>query len=244
MTNTQERLAVLVYGDSISMPRSFDGIGCHQIYPEIIKEFNGAMIFNRSQGGLGIKDIYSQFQRDSAYFDGHRNKILIIQTGIVDCAPRPIPFWLKRCISKLPGMMRKPIVGFLHANRPQIQKFVRWRLTSPAIFEKIFAQWLNDGLQTFKRIYIINIFPATKEISLHSPGLAESIKEYNKIIKQQVIYKNHPSVILINAYEALNKNEEDVGKWVSSKDGHHLTLEGHRWIAEQIIHYETAHGRD
>lgn len=230
-----------IYGDSLSMPRSFDGVCCDQIYAELLRNdptvfgenFHG-VVFNRSQGGGRIKELYESFRRDLSYISDDKDKILIIQSGIVDCAPRPIPLGLRKVIGKLPVRIRSKIGEFLHQNRCWLQKIFRFRFTSKTQFRRVLKQWLATAGPMFKKIYVINIFPTTKEIDRHSPGLCESIEMFNKIIREQVERSGVKNAVLIDVFGSIAFSKEPVERFVSPKDGHHLTCDGHKLVKRLV----------
>ena len=97
-------VVLLVYGDSLSLPHAPDGISCFDTYPELLRGMlesaNTALrvaVLNRSRGGAPIGALFEQFVDDSTYIGPETGRILVIQCGIVDCAPRPISFDWRGC---------------------------------------------------------------------------------------------------------------------------------------------------
>lgn len=223
------------------MPRSFDGVCCDQIYAQLLCEdsiaFDGnfqGVVFNRSQGGARIKELYQNFSRDLSYIADEKDKILIIQSGIVDCAPRPIPLGLRKLIGKLPVRIRSKISEFLHQNRSWLQRIFRFRFTSAVQFRQVLKKWLAVAGPMFKKIYVVNIFPTTKETDQHSPGLCESIEMFNKILLEEVERSGVKHAVLVDVFKYIAISKEPVERFVSSRDGHHLTCDGHKLIKRLI----------
>lgn len=78
-----------VYGDSLSMPRDFEGINPWQTYPEILvanlKSKYPATpfyLYNRSIGGATIDFLHNSYLNDCSYFGLNNNQIIVIQCGM------------------------------------------------------------------------------------------------------------------------------------------------------------------
>ena len=240
-----------VYGDSLSLPRPEDGIPFIHTYPELIRcafeqlqPKSKVYIYNRSMGGATIKSLFNIFIQD---YDvgGECQNVLIIQSGIVDCAPRPIPALLRTVLSHLPIRVRSRIVKFLHEHRRIILRCgFSWRYTSPAVFKATLSSWLVRAAPNFRRIYVINIPPTMQVMEDHSPGLSASIELYNNIIEQVVKSVGVTHVHLVNVYHTIQKHPDDVALYINPKDGHHITLKSHYLYSEMVMQLETARMRE
>ena len=235
MPSARERILICVYGDSLSMPRYSEGLPFFQTYPELVRDVYGRAhpdaivhLYNRSRGGTAIVTLFEDYLTDTSYFGPGVGDLLIIQCGICDCAPRPIPDWLRRGIGRLPEPLRSPIVRFLHKNRSKIlgAGFV-WRLTEPTVFAATYHRWLSQAVQDFKRVCAINIAPTTAAMNEHSAGLAHSIEHYNHLIAEAVRSVNASNVSLIDAHRAITSAPCGIAKYINSADGHHITADGH-----------------
>lgn len=239
-------LILFIYGDSLGMPRFFNNIYFDKTYPELIQQWykmqkidQDVYLYNRSQGGVNIEFLHEQFVKDSNYFGDFGEKVLILQCGVVDCAPRPIPAWLRRKISKLPGIVRTPIVEFLHNNRSKILNTgVKWKATFPYRFKSIYRSWLRQAVNEFSRVYIFNILPTIDSIEKHSPGFGRSIKEYNNLIGDTVSFVQTDNLCLIDVYKLIMEDNYNIEKFINNKDGHHLTIEGHKLFRDLFIERE------
>jgi len=234
---SHNKFVIRVYGDSYSMPRSFIGVPFDQTYSELISEKIGSneknsasvYLYNRSQGGADINQLYQTFLMDSTYFGKRPEDILIIQSGIVDCAPHPIPFWLKKQIAKLPGILLRPVVKFLHKNRPVMLKMgLSWKRTSKRKFFSVYKKWMKHA-SDFRRVYIFNIMSIRDELDAHSPGFKKSIREYNRLIYDAVNSVQLPNICLIDVFNIVNERK------YLSEDGYHLSLEGHRLFSKLLL---------
>jgi acyl-CoA thioesterase I len=229
-----QRLLVCVYGDSLSLPRFDEGVPFFRTYPELLREEWERLrpplsvhIYNRSRSAAIIPDLFADYSTDMSYFGGGGD-ILIIQCGICDCAPRPIPDWLRRIIGHLPAPARLRIIRVLHENRARILEAGSvWRRTSPIVFASLYRRWLSRASREFRRVYAINIAPTTTAMEEHSPTLEQSIEQYNDLIADAVRFVGAANVHLIDVSDAIRETPGGIMSYVNPHDGHHITPEGH-----------------
>ena len=234
---------IRVYGDSLSLPRTADGIGYGDIYPELLRDSieerqseTRVVVFNRSRGGASISELHRQYVDDSAYFPLNDSGILIIQCGIVDCAPRPVPASVRVRIGRLPKLLRWAAVKLLHFLRPYLLRAgIAWAITPAEHFEQTLTQWLQEAQLGLERIYVINIAPTVSEIETHSPGLSRNIHEYNTVIRRAIKKMNSEVVTLLDAYKTIKAKGEDLTQYINAHDGHHITRSAHQLYADLLF---------
>lgn len=233
------QLLLRIYGDSLSLPRASVGIGYRDTYPELVlarcRSLNTPVaLYNRSDGGAAVTDLQARFVADSGYFGESADDVAIIQAGIVDCAPRPIPYWLRQQISKLPGHARAPIIRVLHHNRARFIRAGRtWRRTTPTVFGRTMRTWVHDAAQRCAHVYVINIMPTFDAIERHSPGFNKSVSLYNGLIADAVAGSG-AHVTLVDVHAHTLAAPDGLDRWVHPGDGHHLTVAGHQMYADQL----------
>lgn len=239
-------LLIRVYGDSLSLPRASGGIRHFETYPELLRDAIAAprpdirvAVHNRSKGGVLVTELYDQFVQDSAYFAPDGQSILVVQCGVVDCAPRPVPPATRARISRLPLPLRWLIARFLHYARPFLLRAgIKWQATEIGTFRSSLTRWLRAAQSQFARVYVINIAPTVESIEAHSPGLRHSIESYNEAISAAVAAANPAAVSLVDVYAAIGKEPGQVSLYVNQTDGHHITRRGHRLYADMIYAIE------
>lgn len=244
MSQAEPSLLLRVYGDSLSMPRISEGIGYFDTYPELVRRAialdNPALrvaVFNRSKGGVPIEELHALFTQDGAYLGKARADILIIQCGIVDCAPRPVPPRVKAGIGKLPTPLRWLAAKFLHYARPYLLRAgFKWRETGVEQFEAVLDYWLDKAADAVCRIYVLNIAPTTPAMEKHSPGLSAGIESFNGAIARAIAL--HPLATLVDVHGAMQRPGEGESPYISGTDGHHITRQGHRLYADMICALE------
>ena len=225
------------------MPRAQDGIEYYHTYPELIRQTLEAgaaewrtHLYNRSRHGGDIALLSALCGADTAYFGIPEEEMIVIQCGIVDCAPRPLPKHLRKQVARLPRALRERVISFLHDHRAAILRMLRRpiRRTAPGEFDSMLAAWIAGLRGTSRRVYVINIAPTTERVERHSPGLTESIQTYNMIISNAIRNEGETNVQLINAYEALLDGDFASPRLIRA-DGQHLTAEAHELYARMIL---------
>ena len=245
------RAVILVYGDSLSLPRSRADVHCLETYPELLRSMLESSqpglrvgVLNRSLGGATIDALYGHFVKDSAYLGPEAKHILVIQCGIVDCAPRPISPRVKTGISRLPTPLRWAAARLLHYARPLLLKSgVSWRNTEGTEFGRVLERWIARAAKSAERVYVINIAPPTPAMDRHSPGVARSVEEYNATIAKVVAASHTASVRLIDAHGAISTRPDGLTQCINQADGHHITSAGHRLYADLIGALESGEPR-
>src|SRR5262249_54938798 len=139
---------IRIYGDSLSMPRSFIGVPFRKTYAEQVAEAceqlwgTRVYLYNRARFDATIAMVEEDYRRDSINFGTPGGRLLVIQCGVCDCAPRPIPPRMRTAIGYLPPPIRSRIIAGIHRNRPHIQRLRLWRNTSPEAFTANYRELL------------------------------------------------------------------------------------------------------
>lgn len=230
-----KRCRIIVYGDSLALSREWDGVAREETYPELLcsalrsAREEGAVLENRSHAGEPIERKFERYAKE-----GLRGDVLILQCGIVDCAPRPISPSLRAAIGKIPGLLRWPIVRLLHVARPWLLRLgLVWRNTSIERFEAVLSTWLARALNEGMMVCVVNIAPTNSAAERQSPGLSASISAYNACIERAVSLQ--PGSRLVDVHAAILKQGADANPYVNQRDGHHITRAGHRLYADLIL---------
>lgn len=242
----QPRILIRVHGDSLTMPRESVGVPYPDTYAELVRAHVAAVhpdaqvhLYNRGRGGQSIKTLFTDYSMDQIYFGSPGGDILILQVGVVDCAPRPIPGWFKWLLGHSPGPVRKPFVSFLHHNRARLMNMgFRFRTTGPAKFTRVLGKWLARAAAEFSRVYVLNIAPTTPEMEAHSPGLSAAIVRYNGLIAETVASLGVDNVHLVDVHARIMEEDEGLERYINPEDGHHITAAGHRMYADAIAEFE------
>lgn len=228
---------ILVYGDSLALPRCDDKVALADTYSELLADrlassARKVRVGHRAEGGKTINDHWQRYLNDRNFFEIGENDILILHAGMVDCAPRPLPLKWRRRLERQPGFIRKPIVSFIKNNRPWLLKkgFVFYK-TDPAVFKQRIEEWLDHATTRFSRVVVIPMPPIGQAAEDLSPGWRENIVLYNRIMAEA---SARHRALYVPLYEKLAQDEKLFAECVSPLDGYHLLKPGHRLIFEHI----------
>jgi len=243
----KNNLHVRLYSDSLALPRP-GSVTFSQRYITTLKQwwmsqkkYEDVEIVDRSMGGQSILTLYDMFCSDISYF-GPSGDIIILHTGIVDCAPRPVPANVRKIISVLPNFLKNSAVRFLHNHRSRIQKTgLMWKHVNPDEFSAYYSSFLKKAGDNFTRIYCISIAPTNPATELHSPGYSASVQQYNEIIKVCIKDTRKKNIHYIDSYSQIMNDYLNIDTYILTDDGHHLTPRSHAIIAREIIQHEISY---
>lgn len=207
---------ILVLTDSLSLPRAKpETLELQETWPSVLESTHPGRFTRVAIGGATLTDLFKQA---SNYYKSINPDVLIVQSGIVDCVPRGY--------SKLElELIRKTSIGrhlfFKMIGTDRMRKLRKVNYTPLELFRKTAGQLYDHFINT--RIIWVGIAPATAEYEKQLPGITESIRKYNAVLK---------------GMEAEGKIEfVDTALMPQSglmSDHHHLNREGHTWVAERL----------
>lgn len=202
-------MRILIFTDSLSLPRSTPEI-CHHTdtWPERLRNL-GHEVCLSAIGGATIKTLFRQtfYFGNTGYFD-----LVIIQSGIVDCAPRFARQWEVKLLQATP-VLGKILLKALNTNF--IRSFRNITYTSPTSFKQFVDQF--DKSFTCP-VWYIPILPASSAYEQRLPGVSKNIARFNQLL---------PSERIIDIMK-LTSND-------LMSDFHHLNSNGHYVITNAII---------
>ncbi|MBM3163982.1 MAG: SGNH/GDSL hydrolase family protein [Bacteroidetes bacterium] len=202
-------MRILVFSDSLSLPRSQPETCLHeQTWPELLRK-QGHEVCLSAIGGATVQDLLKQtfYFQDRRYFD-----LVVVQCGIVDCAPRFAKRWELKILQAL-GKVGKCVIRLL--NRKSVRNLRKLTYTS----EKAFC----DGIQRLENAFdapvvFVEILPATSSYETQLPGVTKNIEAFNAILRSH----RHISM-------------KDIPETGIMSDHHHLSSEGHAYLVKNIL---------
>lgn len=226
---------VRLYGDSLGLPRHTDGIPFEATFAELFcawlraeSGLRSVSLYNRSQGGATAPQLARLATEDNSYFGPAAPQLLILQCGICDCAPRPVPLGLRRLIGRLPGYLQRPVIGLLHRYRPWLQRHgCVWRHTDAEPFRQAVTAWIRESAEFARAVFVVNIAPPTQAGEAHSPGLVAGVNEFNQLLRASVASVGSDRIVLVDVHANLLASAGTLERCVNQADGHHLTTSGH-----------------
>ncbi len=204
---------VLVFSDSLGLPRP---------KPELVKHdetwihlLSGNYDIQQfSIGGAEVSVLATQIE----YAKMFEPDVVIVQSGIVDCAPRALTRNENKFLNKykvtrffLKIILKPRIIRVL-------RKYRNVRYTKQGLFES----HVNEFLRAFgTKLFWIGIVPGNEKYEETVVGITRNINDYNSIIKKN---------LKLN-YIGL----EDVEKKHVMSDHVHLSKEGHSYLYAKIV---------
>jgi lysophospholipase L1-like esterase len=238
LNNQKTNFLGLFVGDSLSVGYCAVGVELEDTYAYLMEMYwrrlnPAAYVQSVRRPGALLAQIYGA-AHDWLELNAATRKIdvCVIQCGVIDCAPRVVTHQMRTLISMLPKPFFKAIIGFLHNNRARLQK-IGWsfRYTSPKKFERIYTNLVKLMSERSTRLYVVEIAPGKESVYTHSPGLKESILQYNAIIAK--IVSRFSNAKLIDIGDFLRSNPE-----LYLTDDLHVKKDGHYYIYTRISQLE------
>lgn len=226
----KDTLHVRLYADSLGLPRK-DYVSSNERYINLLsdwlaeKQNKKIRVLDNSKANSLITTLYTNFLLDNTYFE--EADILIINEGICDCAPRPIPIRVRNLISRFPAFFRKIVIQLIHDYRPFLQKKgFCYFLTKADLFYSTYKKWLTDLANTKCQVFVFGIAPTNDLTEVQSPGFTKSIEKYNEIIKT-IVNEIRAKNIHFMDVNAIIKEQNNIDEYVIKEDGHHITSLAH-----------------
>lgn len=213
---------LLFAGDSLLLPRPDKSIIEEDTWvSRVMVEFAGVFIpYFQGIGGASTKTLL--IKRKYAYLGGYEPDILILQVGIVDCAPRAFTELEMKIFQTLRlGTYAKKIARRYHPQMSMKRKLV-------TVKPKLFKNNLLELRKSFENstIVVVPIAPANDDYKRYSPDIPMNIQLYNEILCE--VFERH---FLAKAYAKANIEK------LFLSDNHHLSEYGHHHLAGVLIEY-------
>lgn len=206
---------ILFITDSLGLPRLVpEKVTYEETYINLCKEAFPAFDFiNLCIGGAEITTLSNQL----FYYQAVAPDLVIIQSGIVDCAPRalsPVEMAIlnsNSVIKKISKKILKPLYPYLRKYRKQ---------TSTNI--ETFGSYIEKFISNFGAtpVYWSSIIPATHGYERQIPGIGNNILKYNDVISKAMLDKYI--------------DNSDFNETMVMSDHHHLNTLGHKHLFDKL----------
>lgn len=206
-------MKIQIFSDSLALPREVpQKVYYEETYPaKLSKDYTVAQY---SKGAGTIKELLDQ----TFYYKMFCPDIVILQSGIVDCAPRPFTqfeehfFTLNLFTKGCKAILKRLTKSWLRTLRK-----VAW--TKPKKFRFFCEQFIKTYPDT--PIFAIGILPPRPEYENLAKGISKRIREYNKILLD---------VFGENFIDMSDMPDEGI-----MSDHHHMTVIGHQFVYDRIV---------
>lgn len=212
-------MKLLVLGDSLPFGRPSHGVKLEMTWPYLL-ENSIARTTLRARGGATIDDTRRELETLVGYWGSTSGlarpfEAIILQQGIVDCCPRPLPRLAHRAVRQLPMAGRSLAGGALVPRR-------YWRpWTSLGRFEQEANRITAAAHQLAKHVFWLEIARPAHYLVENCGDFSTTVRTYNAILKA------------VPAQFVSLWNDGDSSQHLLP-DGHHLNLHGHRYVARMV----------
>jgi acyl-CoA thioesterase-1 len=218
---------VVVLGDSLGMPRPDEegGITYEETYPYLLNGLLGdrwEVISRCRRANISVNQAHIQYLYDDITV--LTPDFVVLHLGIVDCAPRLFSPIQNRVLSKVPNVLRKPIISF----------FSRYRSFFTKLFPKVYVGKRSYETHMRKIIaavqkagaicLLIEISKTSEKNEDRSFGIDQNILDYNAIIRR---LGDSSKAIIVSA-------DFDPEECLMA-DGIHINIKGSQKLASQLM---------
>jgi lysophospholipase L1-like esterase len=204
---------ILIVTDSLGLPRGVPEVcNYEQTWPCLLRD-SGFQIHQVSIGGATVSELYRQLEYHYLFLPD----IVIVQSGIVDCAPRALGQFESLFFNKF-IVTRKLLKLILPRYNTQLRRQRNITYTPTVQFRS----YVESIIRKFngKDLFWIGIVPASDRYEKTVPGIDKNIKMYNELLKQS----------LGNYFLPL----DEIPREGVMSDSIHLNASGHQYIFEKI----------
>ena len=205
------RMRILVVTDSLGFPRHEPEMLLYEhTYIGLLKaKYPQHDFIHQGYGGATIRELLQH----TAYFDQTLNPTLVImQSGVVDCAPRALTRIEHHVVANIP-ILNRLLVPLVKRYSPLLRRIRKITYTSP----ENFAAYVDQFEKRFGNVVWLGIVPSTPEWEERVTGIGRQIDLFNAILAR---HKFIPTDNLIT---------QDM-----MSDHHHPNALGHRKIFERL----------
>lgn len=210
-----KKIKVLIITDSLGFPRSAPELLLYEeTYIALLRnKFTEYDIIHQGRGGATIKEL---FNHSSYYHETLNPDIVIIQSGIVDCAPRALTLTEQHVISRLP-FLSEILISFVKKNSNFLRKFRNIKYTPVEVYQ----EYIRKFNLLFHNTYWIGILPASDDYEKQLHNIRESIFKYNDVLHKENAINKYLSLVNYTEYDIMS-------------DFHHLNKSGHTKLFKDI----------
>lgn len=234
-------LRVVAAADSLGLPRRVPSpVGFEQVWPTLLERLLQdlgvpARVFNHAQRSMTLPMLVHRFDDVVGLWGAD---VVVLQVGIVDCAPRLFGRRQHAVLSSrfFPTAIRRAVIGTASRFRRQIIRLRPWvRYTPLPDFERALGRLANRLRQETFRGVVLPIIGTTPDHEHRSPGYNRSVELFNAAWRQMCAAEGIRFLEYRDVF--LGTDVRDV----VCSDGHHLSIQGHQLVAAALARVIASH---
>jgi len=228
----ESRDTLLIQGDSLPLPRP--SVAYEETWPGLLqantREYE---VVNRSQSEKTTADLASDNQNHHGReLEFYEPEIIVLQVGIVDCAPRYLSRTSKELVKALPSEILT--TGSIYAARGFRRRSPRRAYVSESEFrENLRAYFQRARDAGVAEVISVKILSAGEKYRDRNPVAVEPIREYNTAMDD--IAGEFDRVTVLHPLADSAEREEAIVDEFTVSDGYHLNADGHERLYERIV---------
>lgn len=202
---------VLILTDSLAFPRCEpEVVPYERTWVALLKrKFPQIDFVHCGRGGATIVDLF----KHSSYYHGTiQPALVLVQAGIVDCAPRALSVIEQHVLQRLP-IVGPLLLALVRRNAARLRRWRGMSYTSLASYE----DWVQAYEHLFANVHWIGILPAVTEYESRVQGISAAIDRYNAVLRR----RNYISTTDFTSSDIMS-------------DHHHLNVAGHHRLAVRL----------
>jgi hypothetical protein len=215
-TQLMDKKKILVITDSLGLPRTEPQcVNDSEAWPHMLANHVEHEVYTFTRGGATSSDIVQEL---GGYLGAYTPDIVIVQVGIVDCAPRALTRTELKVVSVLPviGKLVNLVVKRFRKNIVMARKITytnknKFRLNVELIRKKFDSS----------KVYFVSILPALEKYEKYNPGVTKNIADFNEILEKQGDYITPYTFSILDA--------------ITMSDFHHLNKNGHKIVFNAVL---------
>jgi hypothetical protein len=225
------RVTLAVLSDSLGLPRATPAmVTPKQTWPVLLRAAGGVDVVDVVAGreAIAVEDVVHigiggatvhQLQSQLGYGTACAPNAVVVQCGIVDCAPRALRRWERDALARVPGGKR--VAKLVENNARQLRAWRDVAFTPPEAFAAAVTA-MRDKAQPAPLLWV-GIAPASADYERAVPGIQARVQRYNALLSR-----------------VLGDRYVDVDGLLGVADGglcadhHHLTAGGHAFVAQRV----------
>lgn len=216
---------IVIIGDSIVMPRLENDVAYELTYAYRLKQLlPDCEVISRARRS---NDTQKQTCRQAIYDDIEvfLPNIVILQLGIVDCAPRLFGKLQSLALNVLPNILSSRIIRLCSKYRYILTKrFPKVYVPYPAFKKNLNTLFIQ--LEKQKCIVVcVSIASTSEENRKKSYNFDENIRKYNRVLKN---YCSNYNAHYLDFYSATRTEN------FLLDDGIHINIKGHEFLSKEI----------
>lgn len=230
----QDNLKILAIGDSLTLPRGKDVYYEDTWFYKLKQKFSNYDFFPLFKRGIttnvlvewggGDADTIEEFPYGADCLEHFIPDIVILQLGIVDCAPRLLNNTERVILKRLPKYLANSYIKVVKKYR---KRKLSNTFVSPQKFESNLLNYLDRCKRNIvEKVLIIKIPIPTKKMIDKNPLILKNVTIYNKIYDS--LAKKYSFVKCLNP---LSPSKYDINIYT---DGYHPNKEGNEFVFKSL----------